>query len=96
MTGPPVDPIVQRLLRSDEPSVRYKAPVGILGESPDVKNAQDEVRRSPRVEALLSKRQVDGTIRMDPYTKWRGAHWARAHDRASGRGTSSASPHQLQ
>ena len=75
-----VGKIIQQLLDSDEPSVRYKVRVGVLGEKPESKSIQklrEEIRRSPRVRQLLSRRDAKG--RIEPvrhvYKKWFGAHW---------------------
>ncbi len=75
------DLITQGLLFSSEPSIRYKALTGLLGKtrrSPAVRATMEEVRRSPRVQTLLSERATDGTIPCWPYTKWYGAHWVLA------------------
>jgi hypothetical protein len=66
--------VVDRLLDSDEPSVRLKVRRDLLGEVVDV----EEVRRSARVRALLSEREEDGKIPRHPYTKWTGAFWVLA------------------
>jgi hypothetical protein len=72
--------IIDQLMRSEEPAVRYKVMVGALGADPgsnDVKRLQEEIRTSARVQRLLSGRQEDG--RIEPikkvYSKWQGAHW---------------------
>ena len=73
--------IIQRLLQSEEPAIRYKVRVNVLGEdrtSDRIRQLQHEVRSSPRVTALLSERMDDGTIPYDPYAKWYGAHWVLA------------------
>lgn len=70
--------IIDRLLASPEPSIRYKALTGLRGRtrrSPVVRKVMEEVRNSPRVQTLLSERGPDGTIPCNPYTKWYGAHW---------------------
>jgi len=72
------------LLHSQEPSVRWKARVLVLGEdrsSPGVRGLEREIRRSPRVRALLSRRDARGRLRgiENPYTKWQGAHWVLAN-----------------
>ena len=77
------DPALERLLRSEEPSIRWKARVGVLGESSDsrrIQRLQAEIRRSPRVRALLTRRRIlgrPGTSRA-LYYKWQGLHWALA------------------
>lgn len=57
--------LIQKLLASDEPSIRYKIRVNVLGESTeseDICNLRDEIRQSPRVRALLGNRDDDGRI----------------------------------
>jgi hypothetical protein len=78
-----VDGVLKRLLRSDEPAVRLKTSLGALGEDPDpklIRQLRKEVRTSPRVRRLLSKRDRDGRLvhARDPYAKWMGAHWVLA------------------
>ncbi len=70
--------VIDRLLAWNEPSVRYKTLVGVLGEnpsSPAVQRVQEDVRVSPRVQTLLSLRDESGDIPFHPYTKWFGSHW---------------------
>ena len=70
--------ILDELLASPEPAVRYKVLANILGrspESPEVKTAQEAVRRSERVLALLLERTGDGGTLCSAYSKWQGAHW---------------------
>ena len=69
------------LLQSAEPSVRYKALTQVVGRKPgsaECTRVQEEIRRSPRVECLLSERQPDGRLPGHPYAKWMGAHWVLA------------------
>jgi hypothetical protein len=63
--------IVERLLASDEPSIRLKIRRDVLGEAV----VGEEVRRSARVRTLLSERGRDGKIGHHPYMKWTGAFW---------------------
>ncbi|MGD8720082.1 MAG: hypothetical protein PVH29_14840 [Candidatus Zixiibacteriota bacterium] len=73
--------LIDKLLRSEEPSIRYKVLVNVLGEGPQsrvVRETQNDVRRSPRVRDLLAERGAEGTIPFNPYSKWRGAHWVLA------------------
>ena len=75
------DTIIQRLLQSGEPSVRYKVLTQILGHEKDsleIKSLQEEIRRSPRVKRLLSEQNAEGQIPGHPYSKWNGAHWVLA------------------
>jgi hypothetical protein len=70
--------ITAELLRSPEPSVRYKALVHVLGEdagSRKIQGLQEEIRSSPRIKLLLSERRRDGRIPHHPYSKWYGSHW---------------------
>lgn len=72
--------MVATLVRSAEPSIRWKIRLGVLGDDPRSKSMrvlQDEIRRSPRVRALLSHRAQlgrAGTARK-VYYKWQGLHW---------------------
>jgi hypothetical protein len=76
-----MDNVVRRLLNSDEPSVRFKARVNLLGEdreSAEIRQLQAEIKTSPRVRQLLRERDEDGNIPHHPYAKWYGAHWVLA------------------
>jgi hypothetical protein len=78
-----VNPIVDMLLSSEEPSIRYKIRVGVLCEDPHshgIRRLQAEIKRSPRVQALLQNRDEEGRLRpvRHPYKKWIGAHWVLA------------------
>jgi len=71
-------PVVDRLLKSDEPCVRYRIRIGVLGEDPDssaMRRLRRDIATNTRVQTLLSERTVDGTIPRSPYQKWTGAHW---------------------
>jgi hypothetical protein len=64
------------LLASDEPSIRLQIRKNVEDANDDgVAELRDQVRRSPRVAALLSERTADGAISAHPYAKWYGAHW---------------------
>jgi hypothetical protein len=70
--------VTQELLASDEPSIRYRVRAEVLGENatgPDLADLQHKIRRSARVQALLSGRDASGRVPWPPYTKWVGAHW---------------------
>src|SRR2546426_10290486 len=75
--------IVTALLRSPEPSIRYKTRVEVLGEERDskaIRALREEIRQSPRVKSLLSQRDRlgrPGTARR-VYYKWQGVHWVLA------------------
>jgi hypothetical protein len=73
--------VINRLLNSDEPSVQLKIRLYVLGEdvnSDAIRQLQQEIKVSPRVERLLSERDADGRIPHHPYSKWAGAHWVLA------------------
>jgi hypothetical protein len=76
-------PLVARLLKSSEPSIRWKTRLGVLGENPrsaSNRALRETIRRSPRVQALLSHSAVigrPGTYRA-VYYKWQGLHWVLA------------------
>ncbi|MHC4592703.1 MAG: prenyltransferase/squalene oxidase repeat-containing protein [Planctomycetota bacterium] len=73
--------IVDHLLKSDEPCVRYKVRVNVLGEDADsraIKRLRTQIRKSSRVQALMSEATEDGPPPHHPYGKWYGAHWIMA------------------
>lgn len=75
--------LIQKLLASDEPSIRYKIQVNVLGESTassGIHDLREEIRQSPRVRALLGNRDDAGRILPvhHVYKKWTGAHWVLA------------------
>jgi hypothetical protein len=75
--------VIDRLLKSEEPSIRWKTRVHVLGESETSRAArtlQKEIRGSDRVERLLAGRDSTGRLvsGRDVYDKWRGAHWVLA------------------
>lgn len=70
--------IIDKLVKSDEPSVRFKVLVNVLGkelESVEIIRLQQEIKSCPRVRLLLSEGGKDGKIPFHPYAKWYGAHW---------------------
>src|SRR5437016_4416668 len=70
--------MLQDLLNSPDPAIRYKARVGVLGENPKLKKLtalRAEIADTPRVQALLSERKPNGQISHSVYAKWHGAHW---------------------
>ena len=75
--------IIDRLLSSPEPSIRYQMRVRVLGESkdsPDVQQLRQEIRASERVKGLLCSRDEKGRVTpvQHTYRKWKGAHWVLA------------------
>lgn len=78
-----VSAVVDQLLGSAEPSVRWKVKVGVLGvpgNSAEAVALQEEIRDSERVRKLLANRDPEGRIEPvdNVYTKWQGAHWVLA------------------
>lgn len=76
--------IIDELLRSGEPSVRFKTKVNLLNENPDSsvnKKLKEEIRNSVRVRKLLSFKDSSGRLEPvnSPYHKWIGAHWVLVH-----------------
>ena len=73
--------VIDRLLKSDESSIRYKTRVNVLGEdetSTSVRKLRNEIRESPRVRALLQRQDPKtDEIRCFKhlYDKWQGTHW---------------------
>ena len=70
--------VVETLLESGEPSIRYRLLHQVLGKSktdPEVQETQEQIRSSPRVAQLLSQRDATGAIPYSAYAKWNGAHW---------------------
>lgn len=73
--------VLETLLSSDEPSVRFKAETRLADKPPSkarLKTLQNDIAASDRVKALLSERGKDGKIARSPYSKWAGAHWVLA------------------
>lgn len=65
--------VINQLQTSEEPSIRYSTALFHDHEDPNslkMRELQEEIRNSPRVQSLLSN--------VDPfrvYAKWQGAHW---------------------
>jgi hypothetical protein len=69
----PTGPFVERLLRTGEPSTRYK--LALAGFGGNANSARAAIPLSARVVELLSERTDGGRIPGHPYAKWAGAHW---------------------
>ncbi len=70
--------IIDDLLHSEEPSIRYKILINVLDrkkESSEIRELRTKIKESPRVKSLLSQRDKEGKIPFRPYAKWYGAHW---------------------
>ena len=73
--------VLESLLSSDDPCVRYRALVdgcGVSGELPQARREQEAIRSSSRAKSLLSTRDESGRIRGYVYAKYTGAHWVLA------------------
>jgi len=65
--------LVDKLLLSKEPSIRYKIKLHLLNKDPsskEMKDLQQEIKNSNRVQTLLS-----AVGEKHPYQKWQGPHW---------------------
>src|SRR5438552_12600758 len=74
---------IAALLKSSEPSIRWKTRVHVLGEDPgteSIRLLREEIRSSATVRALLSRREQLGRAgtRRQVYYKWQGLHWVLA------------------
>lgn len=70
--------MTERLLKSAEPSVRFKVRTRVLGEdadSPAMRRLCNAIRKGPRVQALMAEATDDAPPPFHPYAKWHGAHW---------------------
>jgi len=70
--------LIENLRYYSEPYIQYKILVGVVGKDPASKEAriiQDEIRDTVLAKTLLAERNAAGEIPMNPYDKWRGAHW---------------------
>jgi hypothetical protein len=70
--------LVDQLLESEEPSIRWKTRVNLLGEDRDsagIRKLEVEIKNSPRVKALLQKVDSKGHLKANVYAKWQGAQW---------------------
>jgi hypothetical protein len=73
--------VVDALLKSDEPSVRWKVMTRVVGEDPESRNVRElreEIRTSPRARALIAGRDERFVREAHVYATWRGAHWTLA------------------
>ena len=75
--------LIDTLLKDPDPSIRWKARVHVVGESPTsrpIRALREEIRTSPTVHALLSLRDrlarsaTPGSV----YHHWQGLHWMMA------------------
>lgn len=80
---PDLDRVIDTLLSSEHPSIRYKTRVNVLGESADSRPVQairGEIKQAAVTRKLLRHQQADGRITPPKrvYAKWQGAHWIAA------------------
>lgn len=72
------DLAVKWLVSSADPSIRFLTLTEVLDkglDSPQVKEARDEIPDGPWVRALFAGQRDDGGFAVHPYRKWIGAHW---------------------
>ena len=70
--------VIDQLLNSSEPSVRYLCRRDVLGEDPASDRMialLEQIRTSERVKVMLSPRGEDGRFPWHAYNKWIGAFW---------------------
>jgi hypothetical protein len=73
--------LIDALLKSDEPSVRWKVTTRVVGEDPEarkVRELREEIRTSPRARALIADRDRRLVREAHVYASWGGAHWTLA------------------
>jgi hypothetical protein len=73
--------VIDALLKSEEPSVRWKVLTRVVGEDAEARKVRDlreEIRTSPRARALIAGRDRKLIRGEQVYAKWRGAHWTLA------------------
>jgi hypothetical protein len=75
------DIAIKQLIKSDEPSIRYKLARDILKKEltqEEIDQYGIAIKESERVKILLSEQDETGKIPFSPYAKWTGAHWVMA------------------
>ena len=73
--------VIDALLKSDEPSIRWKVITRVVGEDPEsrkVRELREEIRTSTRARALIAGRDRKFIREAHVYASWRGAHWTLA------------------
>lgn len=71
-------PIIEQLLESQEPSIRFKIRVHVLGEdiqSPEIVQLREQIRLSDRAQSLISGHNARSSVTHHVYRKFSGAHW---------------------
>lgn len=72
--------IAEKLLKSENPSIRWKIRINYFDEDPEskeLKRISNEIKTSNTVKSLLQNLQKNGEIvsKNNIYDKWQGAHW---------------------
>lgn len=72
--------VIEQLLQSGEPSIRWKIKVNVLGMdrgSTEIQALEHQIKQSSRVKALLQHVDASGILQgaRGVYDKWQGAHW---------------------
>lgn len=70
--------ILERLAKSEDPSIRYIYMRELLGkgeDDPEVKSTRQAIVTSPNVTTMLAPRDSKGVFPWHAYSKWRGAFW---------------------
>ena len=73
-----MEPIIEQILASPDPCLRYRTRLRVLGEDPGsaaMRRLAGQVRRSERVARLLAGAEACGR---HVYSKYAGAHWVLA------------------
>lgn len=75
--------VINKLLNSENPSIKWKTLVNILGEDPNskkIKKLEELIKQSSTIRSLLSNMSDTGKITSfrNVYDKWQGAHWVLA------------------
>lgn len=73
--------LIEQMRYHYEAYSRYKITVHVVGKEPNSKEVRilrDEVKDTVLVKTLLGERRAHGEIPLNPYDKWRGAHWVLA------------------
>jgi len=78
-----VERVVDTLLSSEHPSIRFKTRVNVLGDSltsRSIRSLRSEIMHAPITVKLLQNLQADRGITPPAhvYAKWQGAHWIAA------------------
>jgi len=70
--------LIEKMRYHYEAYTRFKITLHVIGKDPnsrEIRIIRDEVKDTVLAKTLLAERNSDGEIPLDPYDKWRGAHW---------------------